>query len=132
LRIESGATVHITFTTAIAATRDEVLRLADKYHDSAMFERTVTLAWTQAHVQQNYLSIEPSEAHVFQNLASRLLYSHNSLRPTPDVLKRNTRGAPGLWPFGISGDIPIVLVRIDETDDLQIVREICARTNIGA
>jgi cyclic beta-1,2-glucan synthetase len=124
VRIEPGATVHIAFTTMIAATRDDVLRLADKYHDSAMFERTVTLAWTQAHVQQNYLGIEPSEAHLFQNLASRLLYSHNGLRPSSDILKRNTRGAPGLWSFGISGDIPIVLVRIDETDDMNIVREI--------
>ena len=124
VRIEPGATARVTFTTAIASSRDDVVRLADKYHDSAMFERTVTLAWTQAHVQQNYLGIEPSEAHLFQNLASRLIYANNGLRPASDILKRNTRGAPGLWAFGISGDIPIVLVRIDEMDDLNIVREI--------
>ena len=34
------------------------------------------------------------------------------------------RGAPGLWPFGISGDLPIVLVRIDETEDIDIVRQL--------
>jgi cyclic beta-1,2-glucan synthetase len=124
VRIEPGDTVFVTFTTLTAASRDEALRLADKYHDPAMFERIVTLAWTQAQVQQNYLGITHNEAHLFQNLASRVIYAHNGLRPSSDVLKRNRLGAPGLWKFGISGDIPIVLIRIDEVEDLHIVREI--------
>ena len=37
---------------------------------------------------------------------------------------RNRRGAPGLWPHGISGDLPIVLVRIDQLDDVDIVRQL--------
>ena len=89
-----------------------------------MFERTVTLAWTQAHIQQHYLGIEPSEAHLFQDMASRILYSEAGLRPSSTVLDRNRRGAPGLWAYSISGDIPIVLVRIDEEDDRDIVREV--------
>ncbi len=124
VRLHPGETVHLTFTTVIATTRDDALRLADKYHDPIMFERTVTLSWTQAQVQQNYLGIDPSEAHVFQNLASRLIYAHNGLRASSEILKRNTRGAPGLWAHGISGDVPILLLRIDEIDDLPIAREI--------
>src|SRR5262249_4858997 len=55
---------------------------------------------------------------------NRILYSDPSLRPSPDVLKRNTRGQSGLWAHGISGDLPIVLVRIDETEDQEIVRQL--------
>src|ERR1700690_1258828 len=57
-------------------------------------------------------------------MASRILYSESGLRPTPAVLERNRRGAPGLWAYGISGDIPIVLVRIDEEEDRDIVRQV--------
>jgi cyclic beta-1,2-glucan synthetase len=124
VHLKPGETVRVTFSTMIAATREKVLELADKYHDLAMFERTVTLAWTQAHIQQHHLSLEPSEVHLFQDIASRIIYSDEGLRPVPEVMKRNTRGAPGLWAYGISGDIPIVLVRIDEEDDKQIVREL--------
>jgi cyclic beta-1,2-glucan synthetase len=124
VRIPPGETVRATFTTLMASTRDEALGLADKYHDLAMFERTVTLAWTQAHIQQHHLGMTPSEAHLFQDLASRILYSQAGLRPTPEVLARNTRGAPALWAYGISGDIPIALVRIDQEDDRDIVREL--------
>jgi len=119
-----GETVHVTFATVIATSRDQVLGLADKYHDPAMFERAVTLAWTHAHIQQHHLGILPSEAHVFQNLASRILYSDAGLRPARELLERNRLGQPGLWAYSISGDLPIVLVRIDEEDDRDIVREI--------
>ena len=50
----------------------------------------------------------PDEAHLFQRLANRILYSDPSLRPSPRRARRNRRGAPGLWPHGISGDLPIV------------------------
>lgn len=124
VRVRPGETVRMTFTTLISLSRKKTMGLADKYHDPAMFERTLTLAWTHAHIQQHHLGMEPSEAHLFQDLASRILYAHNGLRPSPDILKRNTRGPSALWVHGISGDIPIVLVRIYETDDSGIVRDI--------
>ena len=119
-----GATVHAIFSTVVAASREEVLDLVDKYREPAIFERAAILAWTQAQVQLHHLGIESDEAHLFQRLANRILYSDPSLRPAAGLLARNERGAPGLWPFGISGDLPIVLVRIDETEDIDIVRQL--------
>ena len=119
-----GAAVHATFSTGVAASREEALDLADKYREPAVYERAAILAWTQAQVQLHHLGIGSDEAHLFQRLANRILYSDPSLRPSPTLLERNERGAPGLWAHGISGDLPIVLVRIDETEDLDIVRQL--------
>ncbi|MGD0020618.1 MAG: phosphorylase, partial [Candidatus Limnocylindrales bacterium] len=60
----------------------------------------------------------------FQRLANGILYSDPSLRPVTGLLARNERGAPGLWAHGISGDLPIVLVRIDEAEEIDIVRQL--------
>ncbi len=119
-----GAAVHATFSTGVAASREEALDLADKYREPAVYERAAILAWTQAQVQLHHLGIDSDEAHLFQRLANRILYSDPSLRPSPTLLERNESGAPGLWAHGISGDLPIVLVRIDETEDLDIVRQL--------
>ena len=124
VRLAPGATAHAIFSTVVAESREEVLDLADKYRDSATFERAATLAWTQAQVQLHHLGIEPDEAHLFQRLANRILYSDRSLRPAAGLLARNEWGAPGLWAHGISGDLPIVMVRIDEAEDLDIVRQL--------
>ncbi|HEX4898714.1 MAG TPA: glucoamylase family protein, partial [Candidatus Limnocylindrales bacterium] len=119
-----GETAHVIFSTVVAESRAEVLDLADKYRESATFERAATLAWTQAQVQLHHLGIEGDEAHLFQRLANRILYSDPTLRPSSGLLARNQLGAPGLWVFGISGDLPIVLVRIDEAEDIDIVRQL--------
>ena len=124
VRILPGATARVAFWTMVAPTRAEVLDLADKHHDPNAFERAVTLAWTQAQVQLHHLGVGPDEAHLFQRLANRALYSDPTLRPSPDVLKRSEGGPSKLWANGISGDLPIVLVRIDEAEDLEIVREL--------
>ncbi|MCJ7711025.1 MAG: phosphorylase, partial [Chloroflexi bacterium] len=124
VRLAPGATAHAIFSTVVAESREQVLDLADKYREPGTFERAATLAWTQAQVQLHHLGIEGDEAHLFQRLANRILYSDPSLRPSSGLLARNERGAPGLWAHGISGDLPIVLVRIDEAEDLAIVRQI--------
>ena len=124
VRLAPGATAHAIFSTVVAESREQVLDLADKYRETATYERAATLAWTQAQVQLHHLGIDPDEAHLFQRLANRIIYSDPSLRPAPSLLARNERGAPALWAHGISGDLPIVVVRIDEIDDLEIVRQL--------
>ena len=124
VRIPPGTTAHIAFWTMVAPSRTEVLDLADKHHDSTAFERAVTLAWTQAQVQLHHLGVGAEEAHLFQRLASHVLYSNPVLRPPSEVLRRNESGQSTLWAHRISGDLPIVLVRIDEPEDLEIVRQL--------
>ncbi|MEO7158309.1 MAG: glucoamylase family protein [Vicinamibacterales bacterium] len=124
IRLPPGATAQITFWTLVAASRSEVLALADKHHDAAAFERASTLAWTQSQVQLFHLGIDADEASLFQRLASHVLYSNPALRPSSDVLSRSKGGPSVLWEHGISGDVPIVVCRIDDVADLQIVRQL--------
>jgi cyclic beta-1,2-glucan synthetase len=108
----------------VAPSRIEALDLADKHQDIMAFERAVTLAWTQAQVQLRHLGISPEEAHLFQRVANHMVYANPALRPSSEVLKRSTGGPSTLWAHGISGDLPIVLVRIDEVEDREIVRQL--------
>jgi len=122
VRIRPSQTVTCTFSTAVAESRDEALTLADKYHDPNIFERELQLAWTKAQVEMSHLNIDAEEAHLFQRLAARIIYSDPSLRPRPHVLALNTKAQSSLWAYGISGDLPIMVVRIDKPADLPIVR----------
>jgi cyclic beta-1,2-glucan synthetase len=124
IRLAAGESARLIFSTLVAPSREAAVALADKYRDPATFERTVTLAWTQAQVQCHHLGIDPDEAHLFQDLASRILYSDPTMRSSADVLRRSTTGPSALWAHQISGDLPIVLVRIDEPEDRGIVRQL--------
>ncbi|MFA6457555.1 MAG: glucoamylase family protein, partial [Bacteroidota bacterium] len=124
VRIPPGITVRVAFWTMVAPTRKEVLDLADKHDNANAFERAVTLAWTQAQVQLHHLGIGSEEAHLFQHLANHILYSNPELRPRSDALQRNQKGQSVLWEQRISGDLPIVLMRIDEPESLEIVKQL--------
>jgi cyclic beta-1,2-glucan synthetase len=124
LPIPQGGTVHLVFTTLVAPSRDEALEMAEKYRQPATFERESSLAWTQAQVQLHHLRITQDEAHLFQRLANRLLYTDPTLRAAPHVLTANRYGAPGLWHYGISGDLPIALVRIERDEERDVVRQL--------
>ncbi len=124
LRIQPHETVAISFSTAVAHSYAEALRLADKYHDVSIFEREAALAWTRSQVEMRYLNIDPENAYLFQRLAARILYSDSSLRPRPQVLALNTKAQSDLWAYGIGGDLPIVLVRINRSEDLPQIRQL--------
>ncbi|HEX3664222.1 MAG TPA: glucoamylase family protein [Rhizomicrobium sp.] len=122
--IPAGATARVAFWTMVAASRDDIIDLADKHRDAMSFERATTLAWTQAQMQRHHLGISTGEAHLFQRLANHVLYSDATLRPSADLIRSGAGKASTLWPHGISGDLPIVLVRIEEIDDLELVRQL--------
>jgi len=124
VRIQPNETVSCTFSTAVTHSREEAQALADKYHDPNIFDRELRLAWTKAQVEMSHLKIDSEEAHLFQRLAARIVYSDPSLRPTPHVLALNTKAQSSLWAYGISGDLPIVVVRINKGDDMQTVKKL--------
>ncbi len=124
VRLEPNGTARITFSTAVAHSREHILMLADKYHDANIFERVERLAWTKAQIEMRHLNMDADEAHLFQRLAGRVLYSDSSLRPRSTVLALNNKTQSELWKYGISGDLPIVLVRISALADLDLVRQI--------
>src|SRR5689334_19127681 len=124
VRIPPNQTVRCSFSTAVARSREEAFALADKYHDPNIFERELRLAWTKAQVEMSHLKIDAEEAHLFQRLAARIVYSDPSLRPTAHVLALNTKAQSSLWAYGISGDLPIMVVRINKAADMRTVKKV--------
>ena len=124
LRIPAGRQVNCTLWTVAASTREAVLDLVDRHRQTAAYDRALTMCWTQAQIQLRHLSINHEEAHLFQTLAGHILYTNAALRPSSRLLQDNAGSQSSLWPHGISGDRPIVLVRIDDIDHIELVHEI--------
>lgn len=124
VRLQPGATARIAFWTLIAPSRKQVMDLVEKHHDATAFDRATTLAWTQARAQLRHLGIGADQAHLFQKIVDCILYSSPALRPHSEILKRGGGDASILWPSGVSGDLPIVLIRADHKSDLDLVRQL--------
>ncbi|MGE3955508.1 MAG: glucoamylase family protein [Vicinamibacterales bacterium] len=123
IRVPPETTVRLSFTTGVASDRETVVALALKYHQFGATARTFDLARTQVESQYHHLGISGQDAGLFERLASRVFGSDGTLRAPGAVLSTNVLGQPGLWPHAISGDHPILLVRIDDDAGLPLVRQ---------
>ncbi len=124
VRVAPGATVHVVYWTMAASSRQALLDCADKHRDAVAFSRAATLAWTQAQVQLHHLGITAGEAALFQRLAGHVIFATPALRPSTETINRGAGPQSGLWSQGISGDLPIVLLRISDAEHLDVAHEL--------
>ncbi|MHB0939723.1 MAG: glucoamylase family protein, partial [Armatimonadota bacterium] len=123
VRVNPGETVSVYFTTALADDRAQALELIDFYRQPINAEHAFVLAWTHSQVELRFLQLTAEKAHLAQRLASRLLYPSARRRTQADIIARNQHGLAGLWGGGISGDLPIMLVRLSREEEVELARE---------
>ncbi len=122
--IPPGKVARVAFWTVVAPSRAGLVDLIDKHHDRNAFDRAKTLAWTQAQVQLRHLDVKADESADFQRLAAPILYADPRFRAPSDAILRGAAPQSGLWPHAISGDLPIVHLRIDDIEDIDLVRQL--------
>ncbi|WP_127088283.1 GH36-type glycosyl hydrolase domain-containing protein [Aquabacter cavernae] len=124
VRIAPGAVARIAFWTMAASTRETLLDGVDRHRDTNAYGRAATLAWTQAQVELHHLGISAGDAALYQRLAGYALYAAPTLRPASPTILRGSGPQSGLWAQSISGDLPIVLLRIADIDNLDLAHEL--------
>lgn len=122
LAADAKATVHIV--TGMAETRAAAVALAEKYRDPRFADRAFEMAWSHNQVVLRHLDVNETDAQLYERLAGSVLQPLPLLRAPASVLARNRRGQHGLWPYAVSGDLPIVLVRISDINRLSVVKQV--------
>jgi cellobiose phosphorylase len=117
-------TTIIDLVFGVTESREGALAQVEKYRSPRMADRTFDLAWTHSQVILHQLNATETEAQLYGRLAGALIYADPARRANPAVLRNNRRGQSGLWSYGISGDAPIVLLRISDMAKIEIVRQV--------
>jgi len=122
LEPEQSASVDLVY--GIGESRDGALGLIEKYQDRRLADRVFELAWTHAQVVLRQINASEADAQLYGRLANSVIYAHASLRADRSLLMKNRRGQSGLWGYAISGDLPIVLLRIGDLANIELVRQL--------
>jgi len=122
--LEPGESVRIDIITGAAHSRASVEAMTEKFQDSSLADRVFDLAWTHSLVLLQQLSVSDADAQIYGRLAGSIIYASALRRAKASILSRNRRGQSGLWGYGISGDLPIVLVRIRDHANIALVQQV--------
>ncbi len=121
--LQPNETVRIDILIGVAESRAGIDALTEKYSDPSLADRVFDLAWTHGHILLQQLSASEADAQIYGRLASSIIYASSLRRAKASILSRNRQGQSGLWVYGISGDVPIVLVRIRDHERIALVRQ---------
>lgn len=121
--IAPGQKSQIYFLTALADSKEEALSLAKKFQSGVVSDRAVEMAWTHNRMELDFLNISSEQAYLYQRMASHIIFQSPTRILLGDSIKNLNKGQSGLWAYSISGDNPIVMVRISAFEHLKLAEQ---------
>ena len=124
LTLPPDESASVQIISGVADTREAALALIEKYCDRHFVERAFEMAWFQSQEVLRHLNATEADAQIFGRLASSVIYGNSLRRAAPSIIARNQLGQSGLWRFAISGDLPIILLLIGDTNRIDLVKQV--------
>ena len=120
--VPADASASVQIITGIAPSREAAIALVEKYCDRHFVERAFEMALFHSQGLRRQLNVSEGDALLYSRLAASVIYASAARRASPSIIARNQLGQAGLWRFAISGDLSIVLVRIGDSNRIELVK----------
>ena len=125
ITLEPEETIVVDMVIGIAGTREACQGLINKYQDNKPHkDRVFEMAWTHSQVTLRQINATEADAQLYSRLASSIIFANASFRADPEILINNQRQQSGLWGYSISGDLPIVLLKIEKQSNMLLVKQL--------
>ncbi|MDF2557220.1 MAG: ndvB [Bacillales bacterium] len=107
-----GESKNVYQITGVADSREIAIENVQHHGQSSMVEAAFKQAWTYGQIEMRHFRLKAEDVAVFNQLLSRIYYSADFSETRKKAIEENQKGQSALWSIGISGDNPIVLIRI--------------------
>jgi len=116
--------VEIIFLTTVANSKEQALAQVQRYQTWAQIDRSFNKARAFSQQVLNDLDFSTDELEQAQGMLSLLHYPHQALRAPAETLSANNMGQPVLWKYAISGDYPVLMVRISNEEEINLILQL--------
>ena len=124
INIKPDEVTHVDLIISVGEEKEFVLKNIVKFMNNENIKRTFELLKAKSEAENRYLGIKGKDIDIYQKMLSYLLfYPKVSIKKN----KNNTNCkylVSDLWKYGISGDLPILLVKIKDINDIDIIKEV--------
>lgn len=124
IELKAENAVDVYFITGVCSGNEEAVRISEEFNDLARIEELTKKFRLQSYIELKYLNITSTQLNAFQNLISPIFYPSKYYRGPIENIRRNSGNQCNLWRFGISGDKPIMLLRVNSTEETGIIRDV--------
>ena len=105
----------------VSESRDECIKIINEYLNEEKIKRSFELSRARVEAENRYLGIKGKEIEVYQKMLSYILMQNPLSKKHANI--EESYETTRLWNYGISGDIPILVVKIKNVNDIHVVEE---------
>jgi cyclic beta-1,2-glucan synthetase len=127
--LKPNQSVTFTYVTLAADDLSEAKTIAKNLRDKVRIVNAFASAESFNEKLLRALELNSDKLATFQKLLSYVIYPRPQLRAEPDLITKNELGQSGLWPYGISGDHPILLVMVNAKEEIENLQELLLAHN---
>lgn len=124
LYVKPGEETTIVFLTGVCESREEAIKIGEELKSSYRVDDLLDKYRLQSEVELKYLEISGAQLNAFQNIISPIFYPSYIYRRSEKNIIRNSKNQSFLWKFGISGDNPILLLKVASVEDEGIIKDV--------
>ena len=125
IKIKKQEKVVIDFILSVEEEKEQVLQNLEKYTSFENVKNEFELSKARVEAETRYLNMKGKDIEMYQKMLSYIV-SDDSIKSVEKekINQTQTYKQSDLWKYGISGDLPIILVKMKNANDVQGLKEV--------
>ncbi len=124
VKIRSGEEAGLNLIISISEDINEITKNLQYYKVQENVKRELGIARAKAEEEARYLNLTRGDLETYNMILPYIMHQNPMRSLYMNELKDREYRQSDLWKYGISGDIPIILVTVQSANDIYVVKEI--------
>ena len=124
IKILPGEKVVFDLIICVSKDKEIIEKLLDKYKNTKVITKTFDLAQAKVEAESIYLGLKGVDIERYQKLLSYIIFNNPLKKLILSKLPKRIYSQSKLWKYGISGDLPIIVVKIQDLNDMYVVQDV--------
>ncbi len=125
VKIKKQEKVVIDFILSVEEEKEQALQNLEKYTSFENVKNEFELSKARVEAETRYLNMKGKDIEIYQKMLSYIVFD-DSVKSVEKEKINHTQvyKQSDLWKYGISGDLPIILVKMKNANDVQGLKEV--------
>lgn len=111
---------QVYFITGVASSKEDVIKLVKEYSEVSRLESSFNMYNKSMQIELKSFNISSEQANIYQVLASYMLFLNYNMKSYEKYIKNINKFQKDLWAYGISGDLKIAMVDIQNNEEMNL------------
>ena len=123
VHVAVGKSVEVYILTGFAKEKEHLLQLTEQYQSGVDVEHAFKTASVFNNMRTSMSLLKGSQMRLYSSISKYMAQTATLGNDRQETLAKNTLSQSGLWRFGISGDLAILLMEIDSMERSGFAKE---------